>query len=304
MILLERIILVLVSFIIISYFHLNNSSNFKCNSEVFILPQMSSCQQLLTCRDLDHIKSVRLIARGVVKNVWLAEWNYHLIVVSTLTNIVYHEDFQMNLKNLKFFHKNSLVNKLIGTCGKSIFTQYHHHGSALNIHQLFESFRIHFFKDRLQFCINYAMIIKLLHDNSMVMCDSNSLMKTLSQYLITDQFKLILNDLDALPTINKNRKIKCGHRQLFGDLLAPEQQWPFPNLTFNDSLMPFYDEKIDIWKMADVCEWFLQDIPIIPIARQMLNFVHQKCKNSDPVLRPSVDYVLSFYKILLKFFSS
>ena len=87
------------------------------------------------------------------------------------------------------------------------------------------------------------------------MCDAREgPSKLLSQYLVDDEYRLLLNDLDAAPLVHTNARVptvaKCGHRQ-FGetDFVAPEQLWPHPLLPFEDSLMPGYNEKVDIWRL-------------------------------------------------------
>jgi glycoprotein-mannosyl O6-kinase len=107
------------------------------------------------------------------------------------------------------------------------------------------------------------------------MCDGNSVEKLLSQFLVcfcercltpqvTDDYRLILNDLDALPEVNRKKHllIKCGHREIHPDsenYIPPEQLWPFldhpftylvffPIIYRRDGDMPPYDEKTDVWK--------------------------------------------------------
>lgn len=131
-----------------------------------------------------------------------------------------------------------------------------------------------------------------------VMCDSNDVTKTLQQFLLTDDFQLVLNDLDALPRVNKSagQLIKCGHRELFGDFVAPEQLWPYPERDFDDHTMPPYDEKTDIWKIPDVCEALLGRgiIGTDPIRFKLFR-IDQACKNTDPAKRPNATQVLDEY---------
>lgn len=275
----------------------------ECSSNHFILPGMQTCHPLLSCESVAHFKPIKPIAKGVVKNVWLAEWNHHPIVLSTLTNTVYVQDFQSNLRNLKFFQSSNLVINLIGSCGNTLFVEYHRHGSAVNLSTIFKTYRIESFKNRFDYCISYVEIIKFLHENFLVMCDSNTLWKALSQYLITDQLKLIVNDLDALESFANGRKFKCGHRRVFGDLVAPEQLWPFPHKPFDNSQLPPYNEKIDIWKIPEICEWIVKDSNDIPLlARRFLTWIHSKCKSLEPQHRPSATDIFNYYTILTRYF--
>lgn len=253
---------------------------------------------MLSCADVRHMKPIKLLARGIVKNIWLVQWRQSKIVMAKLADPSLSEDFSANLQNLLFFKGTSRVSKLLGYCGNStIFSAYYPNGNALGLQSLFARHRIDSFMDRFQLCIDYAQIIALLHRHSMVMCDSNSVEKTLSQYLVSDHLELLLNDLDALPRL-VNKRTKCGRRQVWGDLVAPEQEWPFPDRPFDDSLMPTYTEKVDIWKMADICQWIVAETPLAPLPRQMLNHIHAKCKQVDPADRPTADYVVHFYSLI------
>ena len=115
---------------------------------------------------------------------------------------------------------------------------------------------------------------------------------------MTSNFSLLVNDLDALPKVNrtKGQLIKCGHRQLHGDFVAPEQLWSRDDVAFNDAEMPGYDEKIDIWKIPDVCEHFLGNVPGADNLRFHLFKIHKQCKHMDPQQRPSAQDVVTEYE--------
>ena len=132
------------------------------------------------------------------------------------------------------------------------------------------------------------------------MCDSNSLEKTLSQFLLTSDFHLVANDLDALPEADPARGllVKCGHRQLSGDFVAPEQLWPFGDAgaPFSDDAMPGYDEKTDIWKIPEVTRFLMGQVPGGDLVHFHLFQIHEGCKREDPRLRPSALQVLEAYR--------
>ena len=271
--------------------------NIKCPNDQFIIPGMTNCHRLLTCEDVPQMKPIKLLAIGTVKNIWLFTWKKHLIVMSKLRSSELFEDFQSNFQNLLYFKENNNFTNLIGYCGTSIFTQYYSKGNGINLQSFFSLHQVNKFHDRFQYCIYYAEIIQILHENSMVMCDSNSVLKTMSQFLINDQFRFILNDLDALPRIDSSG-IRCGHKQIFGDLVAPEQIWPYTDIPFNESIMPTYTEMIDIWKIPDICHWILGDVPIWSLSKQMLYHIHSQCKMIDPTLRPNINNIVNFYYLI------
>lgn len=283
-----------------------------CASRQFKLAGMDECHNWLNCSDLKNLKFGRRIDAGSTKLVHAASWNGLNIVVLRLHNNNNKPDFDHGLAMLEMYNPSKFVVQLIGTCKKaSMFaTEYHELGNATNILSVIKKrYGNQNIVVRLKLCINYARILEFLHDGpagTRVMCDSNDLKKLLSQLLITDTVELVLNDLDALPLVNKDAgtKIKCGSRELFGDFVAPEQKWPFSG-AFKDAAMPGYDEKTDIWKAAEVFKYFVSDIDVkFEWVRYRLFNLIKSCKNPDPNLRPSAKYLVTVLeKILAEVYS-
>ena len=188
-------------------------------------------------------------------------------------------------------------------------TEYHPLGNAANFADLLNnemklvtSYNITSHDNicyRFSMCIQYVDILAFLHSSplgTLVMCDSNDLMKTLSQYLLTSDLSLVVNDLDATPDVNDDPYIgiKCGHQQLFGDFVAPEQLWTQSG-RFRDSLMSTYNEQVDIWKIPDVCSYFLGSHGSSHSIKFHLFNIHKRCKHVDPTLRSSAREVLREY---------
>lgn len=271
--------------------------NLQCRSGYFHLPGMTSCHPWLTCSESEFIAVKELIGLGAVKAVYRAIWKDFSLAYSRLNNPYYLSDFKYGLNMLKLFQPSPFVVQLVGFCEMEnvILTEYHKNGNAVNITNLSS----HNLKFRLNLCLNYAFLLEYLHNSpsgTRVMCDSNNLQKLLSQLLVTDNLTLILNDLDALPEVNQefNFSIKCGHQQLTGAFVAPEQLWPF-STPFDDSKMPGYNEKTDIWKAATVCEHFLEDVPNSDMARYHLFSLHKSCKNPNPERRPTAHQLVKEY---------
>lgn len=157
------------------------------------------------------------------------------------------------------------------------------------------------FEMRLQMVSDYLQIIHFLHNSPIgcrVMCDSNDLEKTLSQFLITDDLHLVLADVDALPLVDRatGTLIKCGHRQLFGTFVAPEQLWPFKDFEFHDEKMPEYDEKTDIWKIPDVVYHLLGNSATADQLKFRLFNILKQCKSHKPNERPSAGDIMSLFE--------
>ena len=181
-------------------------------------------------------------------------------------------------------------------------TGYYKYGSADNLDELLrrpELARNNNIRTRFQLCVDYVKILKFLHNSPLgvrVMCDSNDITKTLSQYLITGDFHLVVNDLDALPEVKarQGQLVKCGHRELRGDFVAPEQLWPYSQ-PFSDEVMPPYDEKIDVWRIPNVVDKLLDRVRYSNFVRRLLLEVHEFCKLENPADRPSTSEVLKVF---------
>uniref|UniRef100_A0A8V0XYP8 Protein O-mannose kinase n=1 Tax=Gallus gallus TaxID=9031 RepID=A0A8V0XYP8_CHICK len=248
-------------------------------------------------------------AQPLPLRVFLSEWKENKVVISQLTKPELKEDFLHGLKMLKALQSKHVV-RLLGYCEKqfTILTEYHPLGSLRGLN---ETLHIPKYKSmntwhrRLMLAIDYVSIIHYLHSSplgTLVMCDSNDLDKALSQYLLTSDFHILVNDLDALPLVNRSagRLVKCGHRELWGEFVAPEQRWPYgEDVPFDDELMPPYDEKTDIWKIPDVSNFFLGHVEGSDIVRLHLFDIHAACKKKDPAERPSAQEVLDTYKKVL-----
>lgn len=280
----------------------NTPQSFDCPSQHFQLQNMSNCHPWLTCKDFKDLDVGELVGVGAVKAVYRAKWKNSTVAFSQLNNPDYLDDFKHGLNMLQLLNPSPYVVQLIGFCEVEnvILTEYHKFGNAVNITHLIHTFGK---KDdlqlRLRLCLNYALLLEYLHDGPAghrVMCDSNSLDKLLSQLLVTDEIMLVLNDLDALPEIIKelNNTIKCGHNKLEGNFIAPEQHWDLPS-PFDDDEMPGYDEKIDIWKAATVCDHFIGDVTDNEMARYRLFFLHKSCKNVNAKERPTATQLAAQY---------
>lgn len=241
--------------------------------------------------------------------VFLSEWKEHKVAVSRLTNLEVQEDFQHGIQMLKSLQSKHVVT-LLGYCEKDniILTEYHPLGSLSNLEEtlnLSKYQNVNTWQQRLQLAIDYVAIIDYLHHSPVgtrVMCDSSDLPKTLSQYLLTSSFSIVANDLDALPLVNHSSGtlVKCGHRQLHGDFVAPEQLWPHgEDVPFQDDLMPPYDEKVDIWKIPDVSSFLLGHVEGSDMVRFHLFDIHKACKSQTPSERPTARAVLDTYHEVL-----
>lgn len=232
------------------------------------------------------------------------------MALSQLSSAEYLDDFLHGVSMLQALQGPWVV-QLVGFCleDRVLLTEYHPLGSLLNLERVLareQQQRHNTWTSRLALATNYVSILHFLHNSPAgrrVMCDSSSLEKTLSQFLLTSDLHLLVNDLDALPEVDVSHglKVKCGHRQLTGDFVAPEQLWPFKTEgePFSDELMPAYDEKTDIWKIPDVTQFLMGQVPGGDLVHFHLFHIHQECKKEEPWLRPSAHDVLTAYRTVL-----
>lgn len=226
------------------------------------------------------------------------------MVYSSLLDTTYVDDFKHGLSMLIGLQPSVHVTQLLGYCNNSFVTEYQKLGTAAHIHQALstKTFKPYdTLKTRFGLCLHYAAILVFLHTSPLgtrVMCDSNELQKTLNQFLLTPDLSIIVNDLDALPQVNHTSGvgIKCGHRQLFGEFVAPEQLWPYDDQDFNDTEMPPYDEKTDVWKIPDVCDFFIGDLSGSDVLRLHLFKIHAQCKMGRATDRPTSQAVFEQYR--------
>lgn len=237
------------------------------------------------------------------QQAYLAEFREWEVVYNTLLEPDFDDDFQHGLRMLIGLQPHLEVVQLIGYCSNAFITEYHPLKSTYNANTVLardEYAKYDTLATRFSWAIKYVHVIHFLHTSPLgvrVMCDSNDLQRTLSQYLLTSDLDILLNDLDALPMVNHTSKdlIKCGHRQLFGDFVAPEQLWPHGEEEFSDERMEGYDEKTDIWKIPNLFEFFVGEVNGSESLKFTLYDIHKQCKSIDPTDRPSAAQILEAY---------
>ncbi|KAM9840986.1 protein O-mannose kinase isoform 1-T2 [Aulostomus maculatus] len=279
-----------------------------CPPRHFKMTTMRNCTPWLQCSQIEEeVRQLKLIGQGAVKKVFLAEWRSQKVALSRLSSQDYRDDFLHGLSMLQALQGPRVV-QLVGFCVKDhvLVTEYHPLGSLLNLDAVLaqeQQRRHNTWQVRLMLAMDYVSILHFLHSSPVgrrVMCDSNSLEKTLSQFLLSSDLHLLVNDLDALPEVDPSRGVyvKCGHRELTGDFVAPEQLWPFRDKgqPFSDEVMPGYDERTDIWKIPDVTRFLMGRVPGGDLVHFHLFDIHEECKKEDANLRPSAWEVLMAYQ--------
>ncbi|KAB7506608.1 Protein O-mannose kinase [Armadillidium nasatum] len=257
------------------------------------------CHSLLKCNEIKSLSLGDLVGFGAVKQIYKSSWNGFSVAVIFVNNVEYLNDFHHGLNLLIDLNPSKYVPILIGYCKENhvYVTKYYPLGSLIGFSNYVPENILENLKYRFKLCLNYIEIINYIHslkDVPLVMCDTNTLNKTLEQYLLDDD-KIILNDIDALTPV-KSGGIICGKREITGHFAAPEQRWSYKERSFNHSLMKHYDEKTDIWKIPHVCSHLLGDAKAAVSVKFHLFPINKKCLQNDSFSRPRASEVLLYYK--------
>lgn len=273
----------------------------NCNNGSFIVGNMNECHPWLTCDDIKYLDIGELIGFGAVKHVYQTSWQNNTMAIAFLNNKKYKEDFLYGMEVLKQIGSSKHVVQPIGFCEEApvFLTEYHPLGSSDNVDKIFgnNAFSL---SQRFQLCIDYVKILTYLHTSPagcLMMCDSSTLVKTLEQYLLTSSGNLVLNDVDAVARVEDGGTV-CGHQELYGDFVAPEQKWPYSEEVYKTEKMPPYDEKTDVWKIPPVCSFFLGKSDAARTLHYHVHSIHKRCQENDPNRRPTAHEVLQTYETL------
>ena len=174
---------------------------------------------------------------------------------------------------------------------------YYKHGSADTLDWLLQQPQLSHLNNiqtRFQLSVDYVKIMSYLHSSPMgilVLCDTPTLHKLLSQYLITDDFHLVVNDLDSTEEVTKDKGILC-RKQEVRQFFAPEQKRYNKSTSLRSTLVSPYDEKVDIWKIPAVVEKLLDDVNGSAFAKSKLEKMMARCHVINPQQRPTANEVL------------
>ncbi|XP_061190273.1 protein O-mannose kinase-like [Saccostrea echinata] len=287
----------------------------KCKPGYFGLYGMRNCHPLLTCEEIEQLNTSSEIGhQGYVKEVWQSNWNSFPVVVKILRShdiagIIARPGYFRGINLMKNSPQRSVLLQLVGQCNDTIVTEIHPLLDARYLETRLKEYpQYNTLSTRMKLCISYVDILRVLHSGIdrriYVQCDARSLNKLTGQYLLTEDFRLVLSDVDSMEAIKFNdssrRLIKCTDwGQVTGYFPAPEELWPYKG-SFDASKMPLYDEKIEIWKIPDVCLSFLGDDHSALKVKRSLKEIHKLCKNPNPRKRPSAAEVLHAYVRVLR----
>jgi len=275
----------------------------SCSGNNFIMPGMAACQAYLNCSQIhSDITATTRIGNGYFKTIWLGKWLGQDVVYTrpTIHNEYYKSSVTADYENMKSLAHNYQVTQLIGFCEEddTLVTEYFPLKDLSKINQLLQNEIFDSSAFRINMCLKYAKLLDFLHNSPIgtrSLCDTKTLRNTLSQYTLRDDFAIVANDLDLL--LQPNQCIKIYQKRVTTIFTPPEMR----NYTHFNTNIPI-DEKIDIWKIPDVCDFMLGDFKIqLPHSTQkVINGLHGSCKNERPDLRPSARNVSHQYESVLE----
>lgn len=269
-----------------------------CPEGWFKLPGMTECRPRLNCAQIKKqlpTKDRYLIGGGGVKRIYTAQLNGSAVVIARVKRF----KFNQYLESMIDLQQTGVVAQLIGVCEEpawpEVVLQYHSLGSLLSVSQLPNDLDL-----RWRVVMSYLDVVNKLHTqvprSPRVLCDASRTEITLSQFLLTDDFQVVLNDVDELIAASQDGTVRCncniirGGSEIeenMGCLVPPEQK--------QCGLGIFYTEKIDIWKIPDITKAILGESEEATDVWNKLYRIHQECKLDEPLARPEIGIVVDKY---------
>ena len=284
-----------------------------CPQGTFALEQWIACISLLSCAEISESVQIGTVLYTVGSwTFYAARWNSYDITYAQLSG-----DSQLvNVSAIQRLMPHNNLMYLIGQCdleerAQRLFARNHEIlGRADRLESILaqKTDCDHEFV-RFRLAMDYIQTLALLHSNkteTLVLCNSHSLSLLLSQFLITEDLRLVLAAYDNLPVLSANSKsseakVKCSRNELKGDFIAPEQKWPYQSSkVFNYAQQAGYTEKADIWKIPDVTQALLNKKGDCQNILDLLEVMHRKCKSLEPSSRPTAAQVLHKYQFVWK----
>ena len=187
-----------------------------------------------------------------------------------------------------------------------------------------ESYKEFSVKQRVKLALSFLNTFKFLHNSptgTRINCDMNALHRALTQFLVTKDFEVVLNDLDDVPVVSKTSRCEWGVNGLIEknnvvtdthDEIAFKSNFLAPEQVMNDNLFfkmypeehtRFDTEKIDVWKLPDMLMFLLtkqlNTLQASVEATQVLITVEdtlKKCKSINYKERPSVAEIVAKFE--------
>lgn len=318
--------------------------NVQCPLGYFRLGDMRQCRPWLDCDEIeDNIELTHKdVGNGLGKSFSKAVLEgYPVAFVRTredkLTSGRIVERVRQGFDNLKMLQPHPRVTQLLGYCiAGNITVMITELGTWGDLRQFMLSPEFHEFTlaQRTDIAVQVVDAVGYIHNSpsgSRINCDMNTVGQALAQFVVLNDFRVVLNDVDDLPVGDSRTSVKSqcivGRHNVNStadhSFEAPERRWPWPDrfpkeidpeelanrLTSGEYQgdysngvefkSPQVDEKSDIWKLPDLIEKIIYSgLPTdaITTKRMKAMITHLKpimkdCKNKDPDTRPTAKVV-------------
>lgn len=217
-----------------------------------------------------------------------------------------HDEFHSGVQFLQDFSNHPDVLQIVGHCNETLVTELHAMADATNLEKhLRQNKEFDNVFVRFQLCIDFVRIMTTLHSGHggkvFAHCDAGNVNIMLQQYLLTDDFRLVISDVDSLLGFEIRDGVSQKRMCPFKSDRNYSQPFNAPEQYFNHKLKTFpYDEKIDIWKIPNICDRLLYRNSIKREVLPHLTALHKRCESSDPKGRPTALEVLKIYEYTYK----
>lgn len=286
-----------------SGFVLQGGECVPCPVGKFSLPGWITCQPLLDCHqiEVETTRNDRLLHSVGNWNHYKADWSGYDVVYTILNpnveSVVDNDIFRIFSSHPNFFRPIGFCrtqNAVVFSYDPSILRTGDRLEAALASQPHCDGCLV-----RLRLAKSYLQVLSQLHANRKTLCNSNSLQQLLSQFLVRDDFTMVLASLDNLPgDVNEEEQILCHKAELTGDFVAPEQRWPHGKTKiFNIDEQPKYGTETDIWKAPDVVSQILGSGCSDEL--DYFRVIHWKCKSFVPGRRPTAIELLLEYTTVI-----
>jgi len=315
--------------------------SYQCPNGYFRLSSMNHCRPWLDCNAIeDQIQLTQKdVGNGLGKMFSKAELDGQQVAFirtreDKLSSGKIVERVRQGFNNLKMLQPHPRVTQLLGYCiAGNITVMITELGTWGDLRQflLTNTFKEFTMAQRTDIALQVTDAIGYIHNSpggSRINCDMNTVGQALAQFIVLEDFRVVLNDVDDLPPGDSkvNLKSQCvvGRHNINSSadhsFEAPERRWPWPDkypkeidpqefearLRPNEDYSgeiefksPQVDEKSDIWKLPDLIEKILiSGIPSDGVqakrAKAMLNHlkpIMRECKIKQPEKRPTAKVV-------------
>jgi len=275
---------------------LEKDSN-QCPLGYYRLPEMENCDQWLACDDIEEriVVTHTNLGNGLGKSFSRASLDGTPVAFirtreDKLTSEKIVNRVRLGFENLKMLQPHPRITQLLGYClaGNTtvMITELGQYGD-LRQFLLSAEYKEFTLLQRFDTALQVVEALEYVHESpggSRINCDMNTVGQALAQFIVLSDYRVVLNDVDDLPSGDSrtNKKSQCvvGRSNINAtadhSFEAPERRWPWPgklpkqidaaelrrvlkgkveDYTGNIELKsPPVDEKSDVWKIPFLVE--------------------------------------------------